>query len=229
MEAANRGAGRENSFGINIRLPKRTTRQSSHRRRFQTDAIQIFFHTQTDVHQGIRSHHSISRRISAPSTKGLKTSLCSKPGKCMPQPRYSGRTLKMEPTGKNSFTCSKKNFFHKGYISSMDMNLFHIVHSVKEAVQYLEDYYRYYHSLRYVKQYTVLRFTKTLSPAVVEYLNHEFRDILKTGDFQGFRGAGNGKSRESISRPASSGLSNSTSTILDVLNEMILWINRNLN
>jgi hypothetical protein len=116
----------------------------------------------------------------------------------------------------------------KGYISSIDMNLFHIVHSVEEAIQYLEDYYRYYHSLRYVNGFTVLRFTKALSPVVVEYLNQEFRDILQDGDFQASEAlAAEKAANEFPDLPRL--VFKFNKHYFGRLNEMILWINRNLN
>jgi len=107
------------------------------------------------------------------------------------------------------------------------MNLFHIVHSVEEAMQYLEDYYRYYHSLRYVNGFTVLRFTKTISPVVVEYLNQEFRDILQEGNF---------KASEALeAEKAANEFPDLPRLVFKFnqhyfrrLNEMILWINQNL-
>ena len=107
------------------------------------------------------------------------------------------------------------------------MNLFHISHSVEDAVQHLEDYYRYYHSLRYVRDLTVLRFTKTLSPAVVEYLNHEFRDILIEGDFQVSEALDIEKDQNEF--PDLPRLVfHFNKQYFGRLNEMILWINRNL-
>jgi hypothetical protein len=115
----------------------------------------------------------------------------------------------------------------RGYISSIDMNLFHISHSVEDAVQHLEDYYRYYHSLRYVRDLTVLRFTKTLSPAVLEYLNHEFRDILIEGDFQVSEALDIEKDQNEF--PDLPRLVfHFNKQYFGRLNEMILWINRNL-
>ena len=108
------------------------------------------------------------------------------------------------------------------------MNLFHISHSVEDAVQHLEDYYRYYHSLRYVNGLTVLRFTKALSPAVVDYLNHEFRDILREGDFQASEALEAEKAQNEFpDLPRLVFQFNKQH--FGRLNEMILWINRNLN
>ena len=92
---------------------------------------------------------------------------------------------------------------------------------------YSLDYYRYYHSLRYVNEFTVLRFTRALTPEVVEYLNHEFRDILRKGKFQA--------SVALESEIAQNEFPDLPRLVFQFnkqhfgrLNEMILWINRNL-
>jgi hypothetical protein len=81
--------------------------------------------------------------------------------------------------------------------------------------------------LRYVNKFTVLRFTRALSPAVVEYLNHEFRDILNAGDFQTSEALEPEKAQNEF--PDLPRLVfQFNKHYFGRLNEMILWINRNL-
>jgi hypothetical protein len=68
-----------------------------------------------------------------------------------------------------------------GYINKEDLSLFRIMKSADEAVTYIEDFYRIYHSIRYVDGLTVLRLNKKLSNKTFRLINREFKDILTSG------------------------------------------------
>ncbi len=225
MEAANRGAGRKNSFGINIRLPKE---QRANLHIAGDSKLMQFKYFFTRKLMFIKESEATILFPGGFGTldEGFENLTLFQTGKCMPRP-----ILLAEPKNGTYWESLVHHFdeelLSRGYISSIDMNLFHIVHSVEEAVQHLEDYYRYYHSLRYVNEFTVLRFTRTLTPAVVDYLNHEFRDILRAGDFQ---------TSEALEAEKTFGECPGLPRLVfqfnkqhyGRLNEMILWINRNL-
>ena len=226
MDAANRGAGRQNSFGINIRLPKEQRANLHIEGDSKLMQFKYFF---TRKLMFIKESEATILFPGGFGTldEGFENFTLFQTGKCMPRP-----IILVEPEDgtywEKLIHLIEDEILRKGYISSMDMNLFKIVHSVKEAIQHLEDYYRHFHSLRYVKNYTVLRFTKALSPAVVEYLNHEFQDLLKTGDF---------KTSEALDlEKAENQFTDLPRLVFQFnqqnfgrLNEMILWINRNLD
>lgn len=225
MEAANRGAGRENSFGINIRLPK------EQRANLHIDGDSKLMQFKYFFTRKLIFIKESEATILFPGgfgtlDEGLENLTLFQTGKCMPRP-----VILVEPKNGTYWESLVRQFeeemLPRGYISSIDMNLFHIAHSVEDAVQHLEDYYRYYHSLRYVRELTVLRFTKALSPAVVEYLNHEFRDILSGGDFQASKAL-----EPEIAQNEFPDLPRLVfqfnKQYFGRLNEMILWINRNL-
>ncbi len=73
---------------------------------------------------------------------------------------------------------------NQGYISPQDFSLFKITSSVDEAVNEIRNFYRVYHSMRYVGDQLVLRLTHPLAPAVLEKLRKEFTDIITTGTFE---------------------------------------------
>lgn len=225
MEAANQGAGRENSFGINIRLPKEQRANLHIEGDSKLMQFKYFF---TRKLMFIKESVATILFPGGFGTldEGLENLTLFQTGKCMPRP-----ILLAEPENGTYWKSLVRQFdeqlLSRGYISSIDMNLFHLVHSVEEAVQHIEDYYRYYHSLRYVNEFTVLRFTRPLTAAVVDYLNHEFRDILRTGDFQ---------ISEALEVEKTYGEFPDLPRLVfqfnkqhfGRLNEMILWINRNL-
>ncbi len=225
MEAANRGAGRENSFGINIRLPKEQRANLHIEGDSKLMQFKYFF-----TRKLIFIKESVATILFPGGfgtlDEGFENLTLFQTGKCMPRP-----IILVEPKNgtywESLIRLLEEELLSRGYISSIDMNLFHISHSVEDAIQHLEDYYRYYHSLRYVNGTTVLRFTKALSPAVVSYLNHEYRDILREGDFQ--------TSEALESEKAQNEFPDLPRLVFKFnkqhfgrLNEMILWINRNL-
>jgi hypothetical protein len=55
------------------------------------------------------------------------------------------------------------------------------MHTVDEAVAFITDFYKVYHSIRYVSGLTVIRLNKKLSGKSVELLNRRFKDILAGG------------------------------------------------
>jgi len=225
MEAANRGAGRENSFGINIKLPKEQPANLHIEGDSKLMQFKYFF---TRKLMFIKESDATILFPGGFGTldEGFENLTLFQTGKCMPRP-----ILLAEPENstfwENLVHLLEGELLSRGYISAIDMNLFHIVHSVEEAVQHLEDYYRYYHSLRYVNEFTVLRFTRSPTPAVVDYLNREFRDILRTGDFQTSDALEAEKTyNEFPDLPRLVFQFNKQD--FGRLNEMILWINRNL-
>jgi len=69
-----------------------------------------------------------------------------------------------------------------GFIKKDDLNIFRIVKKVDEGVQYIEDFYRVYHSIRYVLGQTVLRLNKEISDKTLRFINQKFKDILIDGE-----------------------------------------------
>ncbi|NIQ01081.1 MAG: cytochrome D ubiquinol oxidase subunit II [Nitrospinaceae bacterium] len=226
MEAANLGAGRGNSFGINIRLPQEQ-RPNLH---IQGDSkLMQFKYFFTRKLMFIKESDATLLFPGGFGTldEGFETLTLFQTGKCMPRP-----ILLAEAPGGTYWESLVRLFddelLARGYISSIDMNLFHIVHSVEEAVHFLEDYYRYYHSLRYVKGATVLRFTRPLTPAIVEYLNHEFLDIVREGRFVATEVPDPEIPYDEFPELPRL-VFQFNKQHFGRLNEMILWINRNLH
>jgi hypothetical protein len=68
-----------------------------------------------------------------------------------------------------------------GMISEEDMKLFTIARDVDQAVDVVRNFYRIYHSMRYVGDELVLRLEQKLAPETVERLNDEFPQLLEGG------------------------------------------------
>ncbi len=83
-----------------------------------------------------------------------------------------------------SFTvCTAYMLLARGLISPHDLALFKITDSVDEAVQDILQFYRVYHSMRFVRDELVLRLQKPLSEALLERVQEGFADILVSGRF----------------------------------------------
>jgi hypothetical protein len=68
-------------------------------------------------------------------------------------------------------------------ISPEDLSLYTITDSVETAVQEILQFYRVYHSMRYVKNKLVLRLSQAPSEQLLSQINREFADILVEGEF----------------------------------------------
>jgi uncharacterized protein (TIGR00730 family) len=69
-------------------------------------------------------------------------------------------------------------------ISPSDLSLYKVTSSVEEAVAEVVNFYRVYHSMRYVKGDLVLRLQKPLSAALLERIQQEFADVVLAGTFE---------------------------------------------
>ena len=178
MQAGNEGAGREKSFGLNIKLPfEPGANELMHgdeklidfkyfftRKLFflrETDAIALFpggFGTQDEAFETL--------------------TLCQT-GKHGPVPLV----LIDKPGGDywhawNEYIC--KQLMSKGLISPEDSSLYTITDNLEEACNTIKNFYSVYHSSRYVGQKFVMRLNSELTDEIVEQLNLEFKDFLKS-------------------------------------------------
>ena len=69
-------------------------------------------------------------------------------------------------------------------ISDYDLSLFKVTTSVDEAVAEVLNFYRNYHSMRYVRGDLVLRMQKPLSEATLDRMRTDFHDIIKEGTLE---------------------------------------------
>ncbi len=77
-----------------------------------------------------------------------------------------------------------KQLLEPGWISPEDKSLFKITDSVTEAIDEVLNFYRVYHSMRYVNDYLVLRIYQRLSEDQLRDLNSRFSHILVEGSIE---------------------------------------------
>lgn len=179
MQAGNEGAGSENSFAVNIQLP------------FEQDTNPVM----SDSDRVILYRYFFNRKVAF-----LKEAdaLALFPGGFGTLDEAM-EALTLIQTGKNPpvpvvlidsdagdywekwFAFVKETLLVKGLISGEDFSLFTITRDPEEAVQVIDDFYRVYHSGRYVGETLVLRLNKTLDSEHLQTLTSEFGEILATG------------------------------------------------
>jgi uncharacterized protein (TIGR00730 family) len=181
MEAANKGAGRDNSFGINIKLP---SEQGSNPYISGDPKLMTFkyFFTRKLFFIKESSATVIFPGGMGTQDEGFENLTLFQTGKSMPRP-----IVLVEPEDGNYWDSwikfLAKEHLANGYISPDDMGLFHRATTIEDARDYITNYYRVFHSLRYVRGKTVLRLNHALPLSTVERLNEEFKDILINGKY----------------------------------------------
>ncbi len=180
MEAGNRGAGSDYSFGVNIRLPfEDAANPYVHESRLinykyfftrkltfvkESDAFVLFpggfgtldesFELLTLMQTGKSDLHPVVM-LEAPGTG------------------YWGSWERFVDT-----------LVGKGMISADDLNLFTVTSDLDEAIDEIRSFYAVYHSQRYVSGDLVFRLTKEPTDAEVADLNARFSDIVRTGQIE---------------------------------------------
>jgi len=178
MEAANLGAGVEDSFGVNIRLPfEAEPNQYIHESRLIN--FKYFF---TRKLMFMKESNAFALFPGGFGTQDETFELLTliQTGKSQLAPVV---LVEAEGTG---YWDAWLQFVHgtlleQGMISPRDLSLFKLVPGVEEAAEELTRFYRVYHSQRYVGDRLVLRLKAEPSPALVQRLNDEFSDIVVSG------------------------------------------------
>ncbi|QDT61494.1 putative lysine decarboxylase [Stieleria bergensis] len=76
-----------------------------------------------------------------------------------------------------------KQLLKGGMISPEDTSLYMITDSVEEAIDEVLNFYRVYHSMRYVRDQLVIRLTRPLSAKTMETIQSQYADIVVKGGF----------------------------------------------
>ncbi|MEK6775447.1 MAG: TIGR00730 family Rossman fold protein [bacterium] len=176
MQAVNEGAGPENSFGVNIRLPFEQKPNPVLEGNPRHIMYKYFFNRKVAF---IKEANAIVLFPGGFGTldEAMETLTLLQTGKRDPLPLI----LVDEPGG--SYWSQWLKFFKKelldhGYISDTDFDLFERVESADDALAKIDHFYRRYHSMRFVGEKLVIRLTSAIDPQRVMELNERFPDIL---------------------------------------------------
>jgi uncharacterized protein (TIGR00730 family) len=179
MQAGNEGAGKGNSFGINIRLPYEQEANEF----ISKDPLFIdcrFFFTRKLMFLKETSAVAYFPGGFGTHDEAFEALTLIQTGKCDPMP-----VVCVNAPGEDYWNDWKhflvKQLLRKGKISPEDMGLFKIFENADQAAQEILHFYHNYHSMRFVKDDLVIRLQKPLTGAVIEKLNKDFRDICIKG------------------------------------------------
>jgi hypothetical protein len=75
----------------------------------------------------------------------------------------------------------QNNLLANGWINAEDQYLYYRAPGVQEAVDHILQFYRRYHSSRYMKDTLIIRMLTPLTPSQIDLLNEEFSRLIKEG------------------------------------------------
>jgi uncharacterized protein (TIGR00730 family) len=182
MEAGNRGAGKERSFGLNIRLPFEQVANPYIAGDEKLINFKYFF---TRKLAFMKDTHAV---VCCPGgfgthDEGLEVLTLIQTGKSHMVP-----IVFLHPSGSHFWTdwhkYNTERLLERGMISPSDLSLYKVTSSVDEACEEIETFYRRYHSMRYVRDRLIIRLESPLRDSEIEILNEEFGDLLKSGEIE---------------------------------------------
>jgi uncharacterized protein (TIGR00730 family) len=182
MEAGHVGAGREHSIGVNILLPFEQEANPIIRGDIKLMHLRYFF---TRKLLFIKEADAVALFPGGFGTQdeGFEALTLVQTGKSHLVPIV----MVDEPGGDYWALWDRyirEVLLPRRLISPPDIHLYRVTDSVDEAVTEVLDFYRIYHSMRYVHKDLVLRLTRQLSDTLLERLRTEFSDILVSGTFE---------------------------------------------
>jgi uncharacterized protein (TIGR00730 family) len=182
MRAAQEGAGRENSFGVNIMLPFEQGPNATIADDPKLVTFKYFF-TRKLIFQKEANAIALFPGGFGTHDEGFEILTLAQTGKSDPQPIVCLHAPGCDYWDEwHAFVV--KQLLSRNLISSEDLSLYKIVTSAEEAVEEIRSFYRRFHSIRYVGRQLVMRLTQPISPAQVTALHDQFGDLLSEGTFE---------------------------------------------
>jgi uncharacterized protein (TIGR00730 family) len=182
MEAGHQGAGRDNSMGLNIMLP------------FEQSANPVIAGDIKLVHM----KYFFTRKLMF--VKECDAVVCSPGGFGTLDEAMEVITLLqtgkrdiipvvlLDPPGcgywRALFDFIERHLLARKMISPEDMHLFKLADSHLAAKDEILQFFRVYHSMRYVKNELVFRLQQPLETTFLDAINAEFTDLLVSGRFE---------------------------------------------
>jgi uncharacterized protein (TIGR00730 family) len=179
MGAAQRGAGRENSFGLNIRLP---FEQRANETIYGDPKLINFNYFFTRKLNFVKETHAVALFPGGFGTldEGFEVLTLMQTGKA----RIIPLVLVDKPGGgywKTWHSFLAEYLLKVGLISTGDFDLFTITDNVRDAVAQILHFYKTFHSYRWVGSRMVIRIQKALTAEALAKLNAEFVDLFQEG------------------------------------------------
>jgi len=178
MRAGNEGAGSENSFAANIRLPYEQAPNRVMLRNPRLITYKYFFNRKVAF---VKESDAIAVFPGGFGTldEAMEVFTLIQTGKTPPKPLV----LIDDESGYWDlwFEFIKKAMLVRGLISTEDFSIFSITRSEDEAVDIIQCFYRNFHSMRFIDGRLVIRLNKELTRNDIMLLESEFPDMILPG------------------------------------------------
>jgi uncharacterized protein (TIGR00730 family) len=185
MGAAQRGAGREHSFGLNIRLP------------FEQHANKII----DGDPKLVNFNYFFTRKVNfVKETQAIALfpggfGTMDEAFECLTLMQTGkARIIPIVFVDKKGGTYWKtwtdfleRHLLAQGLVSAEDFNFFRLTDDTDQAVEEILQFYRVFRSYRWVGPELVIRLQRQLSPEAIDRLNREFADLLITAPIRASR------------------------------------------
>ena len=179
MHAGNEGAGSENSFAVNIKLPFEQNPNPIMYRNPRLITYKYFFNRKVAF---VKEADAVAVFPGGFGTldEAMEVFTLIQTGKTAPKPLIL--IDDQEGYWENFFRFVKESLLVKGFISGEDFSIFTITKDENEAAEAIESFYRVYHSMRFVEQRLIIRLNKALTSDQIATLEMEFPELINNGD-----------------------------------------------
>jgi len=182
MQAGHEGAGPENSFGANIRLP---WEQGANPIIAEDEKLVTFKYFFTRKLTFIRHSDAIALFPGGFGTldEGYEAMTLMQTGKSQLMPLV----LVDRPGGTYWKTWDqqvREYLLRDKLISPEDLSFYQITDNADDAVKIITRFYRNYHSMRFVKDRLVIRLKHAPADSALAALNEDFADLITEGGFE---------------------------------------------
>jgi uncharacterized protein (TIGR00730 family) len=176
MQAGHEGAGLENSFGANIRLPWEQTANPVISKDKKLITFKYFFTRKLTF---VRNSDAIVLFAGGFGTldEGFEALTLMQTGKSRLMP-----LIMLDPPGADYWLTwdrtIREHLLRNKLISPDDLHLYECTDDVDHAVKVITRFYRNYHSMRFVHDKLVIRLRHVPSDSALQALNEDFGDII---------------------------------------------------
>jgi len=179
MGAVQRGAGRAHSFALNIRLPSEKRINETIEDDPKLITLNYFFTRKLSF---VKEAHAFALLPGGFGTmdEAFEVLTLMQTGKT----RIVPVVLLDRPRGKYWETWMQfliKRLLKFGFISEEDFAFFKIKHSAQDAAAEIIQFYKIFHSARWVGERYIIRLNRPLSEGAIVDLNKQFKDTVRTG------------------------------------------------
>lgn len=180
MQACNEGAGKENSFGLNITLP---FEQHANPYVDGSDKMMDFYYFYTRKLNFLKQTDALVAFEGGFGTMDeiYETITLMQTGKCTIFP-----IVLLDIPGETFWyrwaRFIEKELLDEKLISPNDMHLLYLSKSAEDAMAYIERFYRRFHSYYFEGDKCIIRIMEPLTEKALDWILHDYTDIIPKGD-----------------------------------------------